>query len=324
MQRALISVIVPVYKVEKYIHKCIESIINQTYDNLEIILIDDGSPDNCPKICDEYALRDNRIKVIHQENKGLSSARNKGIELAKGEYIGFVDSDDFVEPSMFQDLYNAIVKNNADISICNFYVINNKSKEKIIKNGLKNKQYYKIEALREILLDNEIQSYAWNKLYKRELFKNVKYPVGKKYEDIGTTFYLFEKSNRIQYIGKPEYNYLNREDSIVFNYNEQTIIDYIDIIIERYKYVEDKYEVLKKYNYYYLAKTLITAFNDANSLLNINNLLIVKIEELYRLVKEEFEKYGKISEDLLNNEQRTRIKQILINENEIKELKNKM
>ena len=238
MQRALISVIVPVYKVEKCIHKCIESIINQTYDNLEIILIDDGSPDNCPKICDEYALRDNRIKVIHQENKGLSSARNKGIELAKGEYIGFVDSDDYIETSMFQDLYNAIVENNVDISICNFYVINDKTKEKNVKNSCENKQYNKMEALKEILLDTHIQSYAWNKLYKRNLFEDVKYPVGKKYEDIGTTFYLFERSNKIQYIGKPEYNYLNREDSIVFNYNEQTIIDYIDIIIERYKYVE--------------------------------------------------------------------------------------
>ncbi len=318
MQGALISIIVPVYKVEKYIHKCIESILNQTYDKLEIILIDDGSPDSCPKICDDYALRDNRIKVIHQKNQGLSSARNKGIELAKGEYIGFVDSDDYIEPSMFQDLYNTIVENNADISICNFYVINNKSKEKTVKNGLKNKQYNKIEALKEILLDNEIQSYAWNKLYKRELFENVKYPVGKKYEDIGTTFYLFEKSNRIQYIGKPEYNYLNREDSIVFNYNEQTIIDYIDIIIERYKYVEKKYDALKKYNFYYLAKTLITAFNDANSLININNQLILKIEELYNLVKKEFEKYGENSYNLFNNEQRTRIKTILINEEEIK------
>lgn len=320
MQGALISIIVPVYKVEKYIHKCIESILNQTYDKLEIILIDDGSPDSCPKICDDYALRDNRIKVIHQKNQGLSSARNKGIELAKGEYIGFVDSDDYIEPSMFQDLYNTIVENNADISICNFYVINNKSKEKTVKNGLKNKQYNKIEALKEILLDNEIQSYAWNKLYKRELFENVKYPVGKKYEDIGTTFYLFEKSNRIQYIGKPGYNYLNREDSIVFNYNEQTIIDYIDIIIERYKYVEKKFEELKKYNFYYLAKTLITAYNDVNSLLNINNKLIVKVEELYKLVKEEFEKYGNISYDLFNYEQRIRIKQILRNEEKIKQV----
>ena len=320
MQRALISVIVPVYKVEKYIHKCIESIINQTYDNLEIILIDDGSPDNCPKICDEYALRDNRIKVIHQENKGLSSARNKGIELAKGEYIGFVDSDDYIEPSMFQDLYNAIVENNVDISICNFYVINDKTKEKNVKNSCENKQYNKMEALKEILLDTHIQSYAWNKLYKRKLFEDVKYPVGKKYEDIGTTFYLFERSNKIQYIGKPEYNYLNREDSIVFNYNEQTIIDYIDIIIERYKYVEKKFEELKKYNFYYLAKTLITAYNDVNSLLNINNKLIVKVEELYKLVKEEFEKYGNISYDLFNYEQRTRIKQILRNEEKIKQV----
>lgn len=321
MPRALISIIVPVYKVEKYIHKCISSIINQTYSNIEIILVDDGSPDNCAKICDEYALKDKRIKVIHQKNMGLSEARNRGIEISKGEYIGFVDSDDYIEPTMFQDLYNAIIDNDADISICNFYVISNK--RKVAKNNFKRRNFNKIEALKGVLLDKDIQSYAWNKLYKRELFENIKYPIGKKYEDIGTTFYLFEKSNKIAYIEKPEYNYLNREDSIVFNYNEQTIMDYTDIIIERYKYVDNKYEQLKKYNFYYLAKTLITAFNDAESLNKINNSLMKKIEELYSIVKKDIQKYGLVDNDLFSNEQKIEINKLLKNE-EIKKLNNKL
>ena len=322
MNKELISIIVPVYKVEKYIHKCIDSIINQTYSNLEIILVDDGSPDNCAKICDEYALKDERINVIHQKNMGLSEARNRGIQISKGKYIGFVDSDDYIEPTMFQDLYNALIDNNADISICNFYIINNK--EKVLKNNFKSINYTKIEALKEILLDKNIQSYAWNKLYKRELFKNIKYPIGKKYEDIGTTFYLFEKSNKISYIENPEYNYLNREDSIVFNYNYQTIIDYIEIIIERYKYVDNKYEQLKKYNFYYLAKTLITAINDAKSLSNVNTILFSKIEELYDLVKKESQKYKIISKDLFSIEQTERIKSILKSKDELEKLKNKL
>ena len=321
MPRALISIIVPVYKVEKYIHKCVSSIINQTYSNIEIILVDDGSPDNCAKICDEYALKDKRIKVIHQKNMGLSEARNRGIEISKGEYIGFVDSDDYIEPTMFQDLYNAIIDNDADISICNFYVISNK--RKVAKNNFKRRNFNKIEALKGVLLDKDIQSYAWNKLYKRELFENIKYPIGKKYEDIGTTFYLFEKSNKIAYIEKPEYNYLNREDSIVFNYNEQTIMDYTDIIIERYKYVDNKYEQLKKYNFYYLAKTLITAFNDAESLNKINNSLMKKIEELYSIVKKDIQKYGLVDNDLFSNEQKIEINKLLKNE-EIKKSNNKL
>lgn len=320
-EKNLVSIIVPIFKVEKYLKRCIDSILNQTYRNIEIILIDDGSPDNCGKIADEYALKDKRIKVIHQKNMGLSEARNRGIEISKGEYIGFVDSDDYIEPTMFQDLYNAIIDNDADISICNFYVISNK--RKVAKNNFKRRNFNKIEALKGVLLDKDIQSYAWNKLYKRELFENIKYPIGKKYEDIGTTFYLFEKSNKIAYIEKPEYNYLNREDSIVFNYNEQTIMDYTDIIIERYKYVDNKYEQLKKYNFYYLAKTLITAFNDAESLNKINNSLMKKIEELYSIVKKDIQKYGLVDNDLFSNEQKIEINKLLKNE-EIKKLNNKL
>ena len=120
-EKALISIIIPVYKVEKYLEKCIQSVINQTYENLQIILVDDGSPDNCGKICVEYAKKDHRIEVIHKSNGGLSDARNKGLEIAKGEYIGFVDSDDYIESDMYEVLYNLLKQYNAYVKICNFY-----------------------------------------------------------------------------------------------------------------------------------------------------------------------------------------------------------
>lgn len=283
-EKALISIIIPVYKVEKYLEKCIQSVINQTYKNIQIILVDDGSPDNCGKICDEYAERDQRIEVIHKSNGGLSDARNKGLEIAKGEYIGFVDSDDYIEADMYEVLYNLLKQYNADVSICNFYTV---SQEKIaIKNADNGiKEYNRIEILKEILLDNNIQSYAWNKLYKKELFDEIKYPVGKKYEDIGTTFYLLEKCNKVVVTGKPEYYYINRQDSIVNNVTETTITDYIELIIQRYDYIEENIKELSSYNKNYLKRILKTAEQDIKSLKEVGDYTKKKYEELYNKVQ---------------------------------------
>ena len=166
MEKPLISIIIPVYKVEKYLEKCIKSVLDQTYKNLQIILVDDGSPDNCGNICDDYARVDNRIEVIHKANGGLSDARNVGLKAARGEYIGFVDSDDYVSNEMFENLYNTLISNDVDVAICNFYiVIDDKNIIKNADNGVE--IYNKLEILKEILLDKKIQSYAWNKLYKR-------------------------------------------------------------------------------------------------------------------------------------------------------------
>ncbi len=283
-EKALISIIIPVYKVEKYLEKCIQSVINQTYENLQIILVDDGSPDNCGKICDEYAKKDHRIEVIHKSNGGLSDARNKGLEIAKGEYIGFVDSDDYIEADMYEVLYNLLKQYNADVSICNFYTV---SQEKIaIKNADNGiKEYNRIEILKEILLDNNIQSYAWNKLYKKDLFDEIKYPVGKKYEDIGTTFYLLEKCNKVVVTGKPEYYYINRQDSIVNNVTETTITDYIELIMQRYDYIEENIKELSSYNKDYLKRILKTAEQDIKSLKKVGDYTKKKYEELYNKVQ---------------------------------------
>ena len=283
-EKALISLIIPVYKVEKYLEKCIQSVINQTYENLQIILVDDGSPDNCGKICDEYAKKDHRIEVIHKSNGGLSDARNKGLEIAKGEYIGFVDSDDYIEADMYEVLYNLLKQYNADVSICNFYTVSQgKISIKNADNGIN--EYNRIEILKEILLDKNIQSYAWNKLYKKELFDEIKYPIGKKYEDIGTTFYLLEKCNKVVVTGKSEYYYINRQDSIVNNVTESTITDYIELIMQRYDYIEENIKELSSYNKDYLKRILKTAEKDIKSLNAVGDYTKKKYEELYNKVQ---------------------------------------
>lgn len=283
-EKALISIIIPVYKVEKYLEKCIQSVINQTYENLQIILVDDGSPDNCGKICDEYAKKDHRIEVIHKSNGGLSDARNKGLEIAKGEYIGFVDSDDYIEADMYEVLYNLLKQYNADVSICNFYTVSQgKISIKNADNGIN--EYNRIEILKEILLDKNIQSYAWNKLYKKELFDEIKYPIGKKYEDIGTTFYLLEKCNKVVVTGKSEYYYINRQDSIVNNVTESTITDYIELIMQRYDYIEKNIKELSSYNKDYLKRILKTAEKDIKSLNEVGDYTKKKYEELYNKVQ---------------------------------------
>ncbi len=167
----LISIIIPVYNVEKYLRECLDSVLAQTYKNLEVILIDDGSPDSCGKICDEYAAKDNRIKVIHQTNQGVSAARNVGLDAARGEYIGFVDSDDYIQPDMYEYLYQLISKDNADIAMCNVIQTDTfKSTSPIQENYrlIKNKD----------LFDYSDWMYLVNKLFKNTIFKNLSFQMG--------------------------------------------------------------------------------------------------------------------------------------------------
>ena len=247
--KELISIIVPVYNVEKYLEKCVKSIIQQTYENIEIILVDDGSKDNSGKICDELEQKDNRIKVIHKENGGLSDARNAGLKIATGKYIGFVDSDDYIQEDMFETLYKLNKENNSDISIVSYYEIYN---EKVIsvRDSKKLEILNKIDAIKELLIDTKIQSYAWNKLFKRELFNNIEFPTNKNFEDIATTLLLFERANKIVLLEDPKYYYIRRDDSIVGVKNYKTYKDYLDVIYDKYLYLDGKYEELDLYNAY--------------------------------------------------------------------------
>ena len=244
-----ISVIVPVYNVEKYLKKSIDSIINQTYKNLEIILVDDGSIDDSGKICDEYEKKDARIKVIHQENQGLSKARNNGIEQATGEYIGFVDSDDYIEKKMYEILYEYIIKYDADISICKYEKIEEYN-NKVYQNRKENNEVIvmsKTEGIRELLEEHgKITNYAWNKLYRKKLFENVRYPEKRKFEDIGTTYLLLEKSRKVVFSNYIGYEYLQREGSITREAKIEDIKDEMYFVKERYDYLISKFENLKK------------------------------------------------------------------------------
>ena len=213
----LISIIVPIYNVEKYLEKCIESLLNQTYKNIEILLIDDGATDRCPQICDKYMEKDKRIKVIHKDNGGLSDARNVGIEIANGKYIGFVDSDDYVEKDMYEFLYKNIKENNADIAICGRY-INNADGRQIID---ANPNLFIIMDTKEALINlNSYKGFdmsACDKIYKKELFENIRFPFGKKCEDYYTMYKVFDKANKIIYNSNPKYHYFQRENSISRN-----------------------------------------------------------------------------------------------------------
>lgn len=179
---AEISVIVPVYKVEKYIHECVDSIINQTFQNLEIILVDDGSPDRCGEICDDYAQKDNRVKVIHQENAGLSAARNSGIRAATGKFLCFVDSDDYISTDYCRTLYDLLVTTSYDYSVCGVkrfddgQVPRRLGKESI--STFTNFEYLGMQ------LNKQREFGVWNKLYRREIFDNIHFKTGKLHEDV--------------------------------------------------------------------------------------------------------------------------------------------
>jgi len=214
-----ISIIVPVYKVEKYLEECIESILQQTFTDYELILIDDGSPDNCGKICDHYKLKDSRIKVIHQCNNGLSSARNAGLDTIEGEYISFIDSDDIVSSYYLEELYRLLISNNADIAVCNG--VGFKSIEEL--NGFRSNHHRQQTCLnnREAVLlmynndTDRLPITAWGKLYKKELFDKLRFPVGKIHEDEFLIPIVIYKAKKIIWIKDSIYGYRERKDSIM-------------------------------------------------------------------------------------------------------------
>lgn len=230
-----LSIIVPVYKVEKQLERCIQSILNQSFTNFELILVDDGSPDKCGEICDEYEKKDKRIKVIHKKNGGLSDARNAGLDIAKGKYIGFVDSDDIIHPEMYERMYNFINKYNVDIVQCKFKKF--KSIEDINKlsniNNTNIEYYTSKEAIMDMIDNNKINVNTWNKLYKRELFENERFPKGKIHEDEFLTYKLMYESNKIAYINEELYYYYQNDNGIMNGSNLIKRLDRIEALEER-------------------------------------------------------------------------------------------
>lgn len=208
----LISVIVPVYNVKDYLRKCLDSICSQTYRNLDIIIIDDGSTDGSGEICDEYATKDPRIKVLHKENGGQSVARNRGLDIAKGDYIAFVDSDDWLESEMYQDLYDNIVRYDADISMCS-YIQHYPGRERAKRDSDKTFVWTGREAIRQLIKGKRVTSFLWDKLYRQSKFDGLRFPEGKIFEDAAVVYRLFARSGRVSLVEKPFYHYITRPGS---------------------------------------------------------------------------------------------------------------
>lgn len=212
-----ISVIVPIYRVEKFLPQCIESVLNQTFTDFELILVDDGSPDRCPAICDEVARRDARVRVIHQANAGLSAARNAGIEIAHGEWLGFVDSDDYIAPQFYEKLYQTAQRTDADCVMCS--VQNVDESGKLIDSALM-RVADEVKTGREVLRKigrDDVTPYltAWNKLYRRKLFNTLRYPAGRQNEDVFVFAELFCQVQRAVCVAEPLYFYRKRIGSIM-------------------------------------------------------------------------------------------------------------
>ena len=240
MKNETISVIVPVYKVEPYLRECVDSIINQTYKNLEIILVDDGSPDNCGAICDEYAAQDSRVRVIHKENGGVSSARNAGIEAATGDYIGFVDSDDWIEKDMFETLLTALVNANADMCICNC-ADETESGERIpTEYPLSSEILSKREVLKRLIRPGGgVYAGVWNKLYKASILKNHRFMVGRRYEDELISHHVINECESVVTISDVLYHYIQRGGSFCNSPYSVKNLDQSYALLDRYRFFKE-------------------------------------------------------------------------------------
>lgn len=241
----LVSIVVPIYKVEPYLEKCVESIRNQTYKNLEIILVDDGSPDKCGVMCDEYAEADPRIRVIHKQNGGLSDARNAGVERASGEYLLFVDSDDYIDRELVEKAVKTAQKSRCDIVLFDYYCVEG-GKQEVRAAELPAGQVLSLEKESGLLL---APPSAWTKLFNREFYlrSGCMFPVGRYFEDLATTPVLFLKAEKIVYLAEPLYYYIIRENSIMTGKNyEKSCRDKLEVL-DHIQNVYRKAGVFEKY-----------------------------------------------------------------------------
>lgn len=241
---ALISIIVPIYNVDKYIVRCVESLLNQTYSNLEIILVDDGSPDNCPQLCDEYAKKDNRIKVIHKKNGGLSDARNAGMKVATGEYISFIDSDDYIALDFFETLYNTMITENSDVVECSVVKFYEDNHFDDYNDDFSINNFNTIDGLSALISENPFHQHVWNKLYKADLVLDVPFAVGKLNEDEFWTYQVFGRAKKVTKIYKTMYYYFQRGSSIMGNTYNLKRLDALEGKANRQNYIEKNFSEL--------------------------------------------------------------------------------
>lgn len=258
-----ISVIVPVYNVEQYLERCVDSIINQTYTNLEIILVNDGSTDNSGKLCDELAKKDERIRVIHKENGGLSDARNRGIDESESDLVGFIDSDDYIDSDMYEVLLKNLNDTDADLSMCALYDVYNNTPEAQVTN----KETWKLsseQAIKMVMEAKILSVTAVNKLYRKSLFTDLKFEVGKIAEDAFIMIKLLEKCEKIVATNEKKYYYVHRENSITTQKFSTKFLNVIEayeqnsnIILEKYPKLKDVVQTRMNWAYFYVLDRLL-------------------------------------------------------------------
>ena len=310
MKEELISVVIPVYNVENYLEKCIQSVIDQTYSNLEIILVNDGSTDKSGEICDKYSEIDERIIVIHKKNGGLSDARNTGIDRATGKYIGFVDSDDYIDKEMYSIMYNNIILNDASVSIVNrYYTFPDGKKVLRYKIDKQIKIMNNIEAIEEMNNFSTFDMAAWDKLYEIKLFDDIRFPVGKLSEDFYIMYLIFEKCKKVVFDSRPLYYYFQRDNSITRN--KKVNFDFIEAAKQQMNYIGNKYPQLENcVKSAYLSANL-TAYNS-----HLKQKVKLDKEMIKKFKKEVKAYYPYIKENCkIDNIKKIQAKLFLINTN---------
>lgn len=242
---AQISVVVPVYKVRAYLHKCVDSILNQSFQDMEVILVDDGCPDSCGAICEEYAKKDSRVKVVHKENGGLSDARNAGLQYVTSEYVIFIDSDDYIKRDMLEYLYHNIKEHNADIATCGVYDV---YESKTVDAG-EAEEIFECDAqtlYSYILLGKKVRGEIWNKLMRRDLIGDIRFPKGKLYEDIYFLADIMPLVKKACVGTAPKYFYLHREGSITGKPYRKQLLDIIEGYEKTYQTVLKSFPALRE------------------------------------------------------------------------------
>ncbi len=275
MSNELISIILPIYNVEQYLEKCLTSVCRQTYKNLEIILVNDGSTDSSLEICENFLKTDNRIKLYSKSNGGLSDARNFGVEVAQGEYITFVDSDDFIAEDYIEYLYNLVKKFNTAMSICSIYTHYTLT-GKIVDNG--NGGEIKLsseECIEKMCYHNLVDTCAYAKLYKKDLFKDISFPKGKLFEDIGTIYKFFDESKEIACGFQAKYYYEIRPNSIVTSTFNEKKFDLLEMTDQMKLFVDKNYPNLESAT---LRRSVYARFSTLNQMLDVKGYNLQRLE----------------------------------------------
>ena len=237
-QTPLISVIVAIYHVEQYLNRCVESLVNQTYSNLEIRLVDDGSPDNCPKMCDDWVQKDSRIKVIHKGNGGLSDARNAGMQIANGDVICFIDSDDWIDLKAFEVMLNVMQDDESDIISCGVKWVDEDGDLLRLVSVNEHEMLNTHESMQELLHDGKLKQHVWNKLYRRNVIENIPFEKGKYHEDVFWSYQVIGRAKNISVIPDSFYNYVQRSDSIMGESYSPKRLDALDAMQLRCEYIK--------------------------------------------------------------------------------------